>query len=48
MAWSADGNLVAAGGEDDLITVYSLVSKAVAAVCQGHSSWITGVAFDPW
>ncbi|KAL6768881.1 hypothetical protein ACKKBF_B16595 [Auxenochlorella protothecoides x Auxenochlorella symbiontica] len=48
VAWSADGNLVAAGGEDDLITVYSLVSKAVAAVCQGHSSWITGVAFDPW
>ncbi|KAL6778014.1 hypothetical protein ACKKBG_A16595 [Auxenochlorella protothecoides x Auxenochlorella symbiontica] len=48
VAWSADGYLVAAGGEDDLITVYSLVSKAVAAVCQGHSSWITGAAFDPW
>ncbi|KFM27784.1 putative catabolite repression protein creC [Auxenochlorella protothecoides] len=31
VAWSADGYLVAAGGEDDLITVYSLVSKAVAA-----------------
>jgi hypothetical protein len=22
--------------------------RCVVAYCQGHSSWVSGVAFDPW
>ncbi|KAI3429553.1 hypothetical protein D9Q98_005641 [Chlorella vulgaris] len=47
-AWSPDGRYVAAGGEDDLLAVYGLQERCVVAYCQGHSSWVSGVAFDPW
>jgi WD40 repeat protein len=46
-AWSGDGALVAAGGEDDLITVFNLEKQCIVAVCEGHSSWVTSIAFDP-
>jgi WD repeat-containing protein 20 len=46
-AWSPDGRCVAAGGEDDLVAVYSLEERAVIAHCQGHSSFLSSVAFDP-
>lgn len=32
---------------DDLITVWSLNGRVVARGI-GHSSWVTGVAFDAW
>ena len=47
-AWSADGACVAAGGEDDLVTVYSVMEQRVVAWCEGHTSWVTAVCFDPW
>ena len=47
-AWSADGACVAAGGEDDLVTVYSVLEQRVVAWCEGHTSWVTTVCFDPW
>lgn len=46
VAWSGDGRLVAAGGEDDLVTIYSLEQKRVVARAQGHHSWVSAVAFD--
>ncbi|CAH1954693.1 unnamed protein product [Acanthoscelides obtectus] len=46
VAWSGDGKLVAVGGEDDLVTVYSLEQKRVVARAQGHRSWVSAVAFD--
>lgn len=46
VAWSGDGRLVAVGGEDDLVTVYSLEQKRVIARAQGHRSWVSAVAFD--
>lgn len=46
VAWSGDGRLVAVGGEDDLITIYSLEQKRVIARGQGHKSWISALAFD--
>lgn len=46
-AWSSDGVLVAAGGEDDLITVFNVEKQCIVAVCEGHSSWVTSIAFDP-
>ena len=47
-AWSADGACVAAGGEDDLVTVFSAAEQRVVAWCEGHTSWVTAVRFDPW
>lgn len=36
------------GGQDDLCTIYSPLEQRIVARCQGHSSWVTGVAWDPW
>lgn len=30
------------------MTVYSPLEQRVVARCQGHSSFITSIAFDPW
>lgn len=46
VSWSGDGRLIAAGGEDDLVTIYSLEQKRVVARAQGHHSWVSAVAFD--
>uniref|UniRef100_A0A7E4VGH9 WD_REPEATS_REGION domain-containing protein n=1 Tax=Panagrellus redivivus TaxID=6233 RepID=A0A7E4VGH9_PANRE len=48
LSWSADGRLIATGGEDDLITVYSVVEKRVVCRGQGHKGWVAKVAFDPY
>ncbi|ENN80023.1 hypothetical protein D910_06156 [Dendroctonus ponderosae] len=46
VAWSGDGRLIAVGGEDDLVTVYSNEQKRVIARGQGHRSWVASVSFD--
>lgn len=46
--WSADSKMVVTGGEDDLITVWSVTEKRVIARGQGHKSWINAVTFDPY
>lgn len=46
VAWSPDGRFVLAGGQDDLITIFSPWEKRVVARCQGHSSFVSAVAFD--
>jgi WD domain, G-beta repeat len=47
-SWSSDGKLIAAGGEDDLVAVYNFEKRQLVAHLQGHTSWVSGVAFDPW
>lgn len=47
-AFSRDGRYLAAGGEDDLVTVYSVAERYLVAHCQGHDSWVSRVAFDAW
>lgn len=37
-----------AGSQDDLVTLFAPREGRVVARCQGHSSFVTGVAFDPW
>ncbi|PHH86327.1 hypothetical protein CDD83_10409 [Cordyceps sp. RAO-2017] len=46
--WTPDGKYVLTGGQDDLISIWSLADSALVARCQGHQSWVTGLAFDPW
>lgn len=36
------------GGQDDLISIWHVPGSALIARCQGHRSWVTSVAFDPW
>ncbi|KEZ39469.1 hypothetical protein SAPIO_CDS9334 [Scedosporium apiospermum] len=48
VCWSPDGKYVLTGGQDDLISIWSVAESAIVARCQGHQSWVTAVAFDPW
>lgn len=48
VVWSPDSRLIAAGGEDDFVTLFSTGRDArIIARCQGHSSYVTCIAFDP-
>ncbi|KAF2196181.1 WD40 repeat-like protein [Delitschia confertaspora ATCC 74209] len=48
VCWSPDGRYVVTGGQDDLVSIWSLEESMLVARCQGHNSWVTAVAFDPW
>lgn len=48
VCWSPDGKYVLTGGQDDLISIWHVPGSALIARCQGHRSWVTSVAFDPW
>lgn len=48
VCWSPDGKYIVVGGEDDLVTVWSLNQRRVVARGQGHRSWVSVVAFDPF
>nr|XP_018262037.1 uncharacterized protein I303_05052 [Kwoniella dejecticola CBS 10117]OBR84195.1 hypothetical protein I303_05052 [Kwoniella dejecticola CBS 10117] len=46
VAWSPDSRFVAVGGQDDLITIFSARESRIVARCQGHSAFVTSIAFD--
>lgn len=48
VTWSPDGRYVLTGGQDDLVSIWSIADSALVARCVGHHSWITDVKFDPW
>lgn len=48
VCWSPDGKYIVTGGQDDLISIWSVAESDLVARCQGHQSWVTSVAFDPW
>ena len=48
VCWSPDGKYVLTGGQDDLVSIWSLSERQIVARCPGHHSWVTAVAFDPW
>lgn len=48
VCWSPDGKYVLTGGQDDLVSIWSLTERRIVARCPGHHSWVTAVAFDPW
>lgn len=48
VCWSPDGKYILTGGQDDLVSIWSLDERQIVARCQGHHSWVTAVAFDRW
>ena len=46
VCWSPDGKFLVAGGEDDLVSVWSFHEKRVICRGHGHRSWVNVVAFD--
>uniref|UniRef100_A0A5S6R5F3 WD_REPEATS_REGION domain-containing protein n=1 Tax=Trichuris muris TaxID=70415 RepID=A0A5S6R5F3_TRIMR len=48
VAWSPDAKYIATGGEDDLVSIYSVQDKRTVCRGQGHRSWVSKVAFDPY
>ncbi|XP_014249942.1 WD repeat-containing protein 20 [Cimex lectularius] len=48
VCWSPDCKYIVVGGEDDLVTVWSFHERRVVARGQGHHSWVSVVAFDPY
>ncbi|KAJ1597249.1 hypothetical protein NDA14_001987 [Ustilago hordei] len=48
VVWSPDGKFLLTGGEDDLVTVWAPREGRIVARCQGHTSFVTALAWDPW
>ncbi|KAI9845541.1 MAG: hypothetical protein M1838_001690 [Thelocarpon superellum] len=48
VCWSPDGKYILTGGQDDLVSIWSLNERRIIARCHGHHSWVTSVAFDAW
>jgi hypothetical protein len=48
VCWSPDGKYVVTGGQDDLVSIWSVAESTIVARCHGHQSWVTAVRFDPW
>ncbi|WPG98606.1 Hypothetical protein R9X50_00139900 [Acrodontium crateriforme] len=48
VTWSPDGRYVLTGGQDDLISIWSIAERALVARCVGHDSWVTDIKFDTW
>lgn len=48
VCWSPDGKYILTGGQDDLVSIWSLADRQIVARCQGHNSYVSCVAFDPW
>ncbi|KAK5000760.1 hypothetical protein LTR66_000446 [Elasticomyces elasticus] len=51
--FSPDGRYVLTGGQDDLVSIWSVgdsngAERGLVARCQGHHSWVTDVKFDAW
>lgn len=45
--WSPDAKFLLTAGCDDLISIWTNDGRLLSR-CPGHSSFVTGIAFDPW
>lgn len=43
LAWSVDGGMIVAGGEDDCIHIWNTFNWQLVGKCVGHSSWISSL-----
>ncbi|KAI9827878.1 MAG: hypothetical protein M1826_006184 [Phylliscum demangeonii] len=48
VCWSPDGKYLLTGGQDDLVSIWSMAESRIVARCEGHTSWVRRVAFDAW
>jgi len=48
VCWSPDGKYLLTGGEDDLVSIWDFEGRTIVARCEGHQSWVSGLAFDPF
>ena len=46
--WSSDDKFIVIGGQDDLVTIWSVHDQVVVCRGQGHKSWVSTVKFDPF
>lgn len=46
VSWSPDGKYVATGGEDDLVSIWCPAENRLVARLEGHTSWVSAVAWD--
>lgn len=46
VSWSPDGKYVATGGEDDLVSIWCPSEERIVARLEGHTSWVSAVAWD--
>lgn len=46
LAWSPDSRFLLSGGQDDLVTILAPRDRGLIARCQGHTSFLSGLAWD--
>lgn len=46
VAWTPDGKYVAAGGQDDIVILYSVNERRPVVRCEGHESWVRSLVLD--
>jgi WD40 repeat protein len=42
-AFAPQGDVVAAGGEDDCISLFSITQRTIVARCVGHKAWVSSI-----
>lgn len=46
VSWSPDSRFILTGGQDDLISIFSLSEQRLLARCQGHASYVGDIKFE--
>jgi WD40 repeat protein len=47
LAFSPDSRYLLSGGQDDMVSIFSIPERRLIGRGVGHHSWVTGLAFDP-
>ena len=48
LAFSPDSRYLLCGGQDDMVSIFSVAERRLVGRGVGHHSWVTGLAFDPY
>lgn len=46
LRWSPDSRFILTGGQDDLISIFSVSEQRLLARCQGHASYVGNIKFE--